>query len=78
MRKYLQSYEIYNKILGITKRRVTVVTLKIVWVFDVKKVAYELSATFAKAGAPQANNDSNNRPEIFHKKIFLQKVFIEM
>ena len=45
---------------------------------DVKKVAYELSAPFSKAGAPQADNDSMMPPEKFlKKKICLLKVLIE-
>ena len=45
-------------------------------VLDVKKVANELSGPFAKVGAPQADNDSSNPPEIFHKHVFLAKKFI--
>ena len=41
-----------------------------VWVLDGKKVAFELSDPFAKVEAPQADNDSSNPPEIFHKKFF--------
>ena len=48
------------------------------WVLDVKKVAYELSGPFAKVGAPQADNDSSKPPEMFHKKVFLTKFFVEI
>ena len=46
-------------ILEITKQTGILITMKIVWVLDVKKVAYELSCPFAKVGAPQADNDSS-------------------
>ena len=42
-----------------------------VWVFDVKKVAYDLSGLFAKVRIPQADNDTNNPPKIFHRNVFL-------
>ena len=42
---------------------------------DVKKVANELSGPFAKVGAPQADNDSGNPSEMFHKNVFLTKIF---
>ena len=64
-------------ILEITKQRVILITMRIVWVLDVKKVVYELSGPFARVGAPQADNDSSNRSESFIKKIFLLKVLIE-
>ena len=51
------------------------ITKRILWVLGVKKVAYKLSGPFAKIGAPQADNDSNNHPEIFHKNVFLAKSF---
>ena len=38
-------------------------------------MANELSGNFAKVGAPQADNDSSNSPEIFHTNIFLAKHF---
>ena len=40
------------------------------WVFDVKKVAYELSGHFAKFGDPQADINNSNTPEMFHKNAF--------
>ena len=44
------------------------ITMGIVWVLDIKKVAYELSGPFAKVGPPQADNGSNKPPENFRKK----------
>ena len=70
MSKYLQCYEINYKemILKMTKQRVVLITMRIVWVLDVKKVANELSG-------PQADNENSNPPEIFHKNVFLTKSF---
>ena len=48
--------------------------MRIVWISDIKKVANELSGLFAKVSAPQADNDSSNPPEIFHKKEFISKI----
>ena len=50
--------------------------MKIVWVSDVKKVAYELPGPFAKVEAPQADNDSSIPPEIFDKYVFPTKSFV--
>ena len=44
------------------------ITMRIVWVLDVKKVGNELSGPFVKFGAPQAHNESSNPPEICHKR----------
>ena len=77
MSKYSQCYEIHKEmILEIMKQRVIRTIMRIVWVLDVKKVANELSGPFAKAGAPQADNDSSNPPEIF--QFFLLKVLVEI
>ena len=51
------------------------ITMRIVWVLDVKKVANELSDPSGKVGALQADNDSSNPSEIFHIQIFLAKSF---
>ena len=37
---------------------------------DVKKVEYELSDIFVKAGAPQADNNKNSPHETFCKNVF--------
>ena len=50
------------------------ITMRILRVLDVEKVAYELSGSFARVGAPQADNDTKG-PEDFHKNIFLVKTF---
>ena len=76
MSKYLQCYEIYKEvILEITKDGVIMITMKTVWILNVKKVSNELSGPFAKVRALQADKDSRNPPEIFHKDIFLAKSF---
>ena len=49
--------------------------VKIVWVLDVDEVAYEMSSHFAKVGAQQADNDSSNPSENFHKNFSLAKSF---
>ena len=51
------------------------ITMGIVWVLDVKRVAFELSGSYAKVELPQADNDSRNSPENFQKKVFLTKSF---
>ena len=51
------------------------ITMRIVWVLDVKKVANELSSPFAKVGAPRSDNDNSNPPENFHKNVFPAKSF---
>ena len=60
-------------ILEITKQRVIMIIMRTVKVFVVKKVAYELSGPYVKVVAPQADNDSSNPPENFHKNIFLSQ-----
>ena len=66
--KKLWSYEIYKEmILEMTKQRVIMINMRIVWLFDIKKIAYELTGSFAKVRAPQADKDSIN-PENLHKK----------
>ena len=52
-------------------------TNKVVWVFDVKKLAYELSGIFAKVGVPQADNDPAILLKFFTKTFFLIKILIE-
>ena len=47
--------------------------MRIVWVLNVKKAAYELSGPVAKVGAPQADNDSSNPPENFRETVSLAK-----
>ena len=49
--------------------------MRIVWVLDVKRVSNELSGPLAKVGASQADNDSSNPPETFHKNVFLAKSY---
>ena len=74
--KYFRCYEIYKEmILEITKRRVIMKTKRIIQILVVKKVTYELTGPVAKIGAPQADNDSSDPPEIFHKNVFLTKTF---
>ena len=51
------------------------ITMRIVWVLYVKKVANELPYPFAKVRAPQADIDSSNPPEILHTNDFLAKSF---
>ena len=46
------------------------ITGRIVWVSDVKKVVYEPTDPFAKFEAPQADNDSTDPPENAHKNVF--------
>ena len=73
MNKYLRCYKIYKEIiLEIAKQVLIMKTMRIVWVLDVKKVAYELSGPFA----PQADNDSSSPPEDFHKTFLSLKVLI--
>ena len=62
-------------ILEITKQKLIMITMCIVWVFDVKKIENELSGPFAEVGAPQSDNYSNNLPKIFHKICFFPKSF---
>ena len=59
----------------ITKQRVEMINMNIVWVLYVKKVVHELSGSFAKVGAPQADNDTSNPHESFHKNGFLAESF---
>ena len=76
MSKYWGCYEIHKEmIVDIAKQLVIMITITIVWVFDVKKDAYELSDPFAKVGPPQADNNSSSSPENFHKNIFFAKSF---
>ena len=63
-------------ILEITEQKVIMITLRIVCVLSVKKVANELSGSFAKVGAPQADNNSSNLPKIFHKNVFLAESIV--
>ena len=58
-------------ILGISKQRALMIPMKIVCVLAVNKVSYDLSGPFAKFGASQADNDTSNPPDFFHKNIFL-------
>ena len=51
------------------------ITMRNVRVMDVNKVVNELSCPYAKVGAPQADNDSSNPPENFHKNVFIAKSF---
>ena len=81
MWKHLRCHKIYKEvILEKTKQRVAILTLRIVRVLHVHKVADELSDPFANVGAQQADNDSSNPPENFHKNgfnaIFLLKYTI--
>ena len=46
-----------------------------VWVLDVKKVPHDLSGSFAKVGAPDADKDNSNPPEVFHSNVFLVIIF---
>ena len=62
-------------ILEITKQSVIMITMRIMWVFDVNKVAYELFGDFAKVGAPQPDSDSKNPQEIFHENVSLAENF---
>ena len=62
-------------ILEITKQRAIMITMRIVWVFDVKKVKKELPGPYVKVGPPQADKDSNYPPEIFHRSVFLAENF---
>ena len=62
-------------ILEILKQRLAMLTMSSLWVLDVKKVKYELFGPLAEVGAPQADNDSSNPPENFHKNVFLVKSF---
>ena len=48
--------------------------MRIVWVLDVKNVAYELSGPSVKVGASQADSDSSN-PENFHKNFYHAESF---
>ena len=76
MSKYLRCYEIYKEmILEITKQGVIMITLRIVRVLDIKKVAYELAGPSAEIVSPQANNDSSNPQEKIHKNVSLGKSF---
>ena len=47
------------------------------WAFDVKKVVYGVSDSFAKIGASEADNDSSSPPEMFQKLFFLLTSFID-
>ena len=51
------------------------ITIVIVWVLDVKNVAYKLSAPSVKVRAPQEYSDSIKPSEIFHMNIFIAKIF---
>ena len=62
--------------LEIAKQKVTMITMTTVLVLEVMKVAYALSGPFAKVGAPQAENDNSNPPEILHIHVFLFKSFV--
>ena len=76
MSKYLRCHAIYKeKVLDITKQGAMMITMRIVLVLGVKKVAFELSVPFATVGAQQADNDSINPPENGHKNVFLAKSF---
>ena len=67
--KYLRCDNVYKeKILEITKKRVIMITLRIVLVLDVKKAANELCGPFVKVGAPHADIDSSNPPGFFSQK----------
>ena len=61
--------------LEITKQRVIITIKRVTLVFDVEKVAYELSGLFAIVGAPQADNDSSSPPGNFNKNVFLTQRF---
>ena len=52
------------------KQRVIMVSMRIIWALDAKKIAYELSGSFAKVGAPQADNESSKPPKNFNKNVF--------
>ena len=58
-----------------TKRKVILVTMRIEWVLDIKKVEYELSVPYEKVGALQADNDTSNPPENVHKNVSLVRSF---
>ena len=52
MSKHLRRFEIYKEIIvKRTKQRGIMITKRVVWVFDVNKVAYEVSDPFDKVGA---------------------------
>ena len=46
------------------------ITMRIVLVLDVEKVAYELPSHFAKFRAPQANNDASTPSANVQKTFF--------
>ena len=54
---------------------ITMITMRIVLVLDVKKVAYELYGSHAKLEVPQAGNDSRNSPVFFYKNVLPAKNF---
>ena len=54
------------------------ITMRIVYVLDVKKVVDELSCSFVKVGPPQADNNSSNPSEIFHNNVILDKFLLEV
>ena len=71
----LRCYEIYKEmILEVTKHRV--ITVRILVILDVIKVAYELSGPFAQIEAPQADNSSSTSPENFNKNVFFAETFV--
>ena len=71
MDKYLRCYDVYKEMIPeITKQRVAMITMTIVLVMDVKKVANKLSGPFAQVGAQQADSDSIKPLNIFHKNAF--------
>ena len=61
---------------GDDETRIDNVTMCIVLVLDVKKVAYELSVAFAKVEDPPADNDSSMTPENVHRNVCLAKSIV--